>query len=257
MAKRSRRLKGNRVSLIDSLPVDRSRCRLGLVKPMRVRNGAESGWHERVRRPVRALLASLAAAVAALALAPTAPGAAPRVLAIEFENDVNPVTADYVVGELERAERERFDAVVILLDTPGGLDTSMRAVIKAELAAKVPVIVYVHPPGARAASAGAFLTMAAAVAAMAPQTNTGSSTPVNVSGEEIPDDLRDKIVNDAAAYIAELAEEHGRNGDAAEEFVREASNLGAREAARETVVDVVAPDLRALSEADDGRRTKQ
>jgi len=206
--------------------------------------------------PLRAFFALALPLSTALALLLAPPADAARVLAVEFENDINPVTQDYLIGAIERGERERFDAVVILLDTPGGLDTSMRAIIKAELAAEVPVIVYVHPPGARAASAGAFLTMAADVAAMALQTNIGSSTPVNVSGEEISDDLRDKIVNDAAAYIAELAEEHGRNAEAAEEFVREASNLGAREAARENVVDVVAPDLEALLESVDGRRTK-
>jgi membrane-bound serine protease (ClpP class) len=207
-------------------------------------------------RSLRAFFALALPLVTGLALVFPPSAAAARVLAVEFENDINPVTQDYLTGAIERAERERFDAVVVLLDTPGGLDSSMRAVIKAELAAKVPVIVYVHPPGAHAASAGAFLTMAADVAAMAPQTNIGSSTPVNVTGEEIPDDLRDKIVNDAAAYIAELAREHGRNAAAAEEFVREASNLGARQAAREKVVDVVAPDLASLLKTVDGRRTK-
>jgi membrane-bound serine protease (ClpP class) len=180
----------------------------------------------------------------------------PRVLAIEFENDVNPVTEDYVVGMLERAERERFSAAVILLDTPGGLSSSMRAIIKAELAAKVPVVVYVSPSGASADSAGAFLTLAADVAAMAPQTNIGSSTPVNVGGEDIGDDLRTKIVNDAAAYIRELAEEHGRNGDLAEDFVREGTNIGAREALDENVVDALAPDLPTLLEEIDGMRTE-
>ena len=106
----------------------------------------------------------------------------------------------------------------------------MREIIKAELAATIPVIVYVSPEGARADSAGAFLVMAADVAAMAPQTNIGSSTPVNVGGANIESDLRRKIVNDAAAYIRELAEEHGRNGDVAEDFVREGTNIGAREA---------------------------
>ena len=205
---------------------------------------------------MRAFFALATLVSTALALASPDSAGAARVLAVEFENDINPVTQDYLTGAIERAERERFDAVVILLDTPGGLDSSMRAVIKAELAAKVPVVVYVHPPGARAASAGAFIAMAADVAAMAPQTNIGSSTPVNVTGEEISDDLRDKVVNDAAAYISELADEHGRNAEAAEEFVREASNLGARAAARQKVVDVVAADLDELLETIDGRRTK-
>lgn len=182
--------------------------------------------------------------------------AGPRVLAAEFENDVNPVTQDYLIGAIERAQDENYDAVVLLVDTPGGLDSSMREIIKAELASEVPVILYVSPPGSRAASAGVFLAMAADVAAMAPQTNIGSSTPIAVSGEEIPEDLRRKVVNDAAAYIRELAEEHERNGDWAERAVRQASNIGAQEALRIGVVDAVAPDLPALLEEIDGTRTE-
>lgn len=195
------------------------------------------------------------ASVAAFATAGTG-GERPRVLAVEFENDVNPVTQDYLTGAIERAEKERYDAVVIVMDTPGGLDSSMREIIKAELASTVPVVVYVSPPGSRAASAGVFLAMAADVAAMAPQTNMGSSTPISVGGGEIPEDLRRKVVNDAAAYIRELAEEHGRNGDWAENAVRVASNLGAQDALDMNVVDVVAPDLPTLLERIDKTRTE-
>jgi membrane-bound serine protease (ClpP class) len=180
----------------------------------------------------------------------------PRVLAVELANDINPVTQDFVVDAIRRGEEEDLDAVVILLDTPGGLDSAMREIIKAELDATVPVVVYVSPPGSRAASAGAFITLAADVAAMAPATNIGSSTPVAVGGGEIPDDLRRKVVNDAAAYARELAETHGRNGDWAEDAVREASNLGAQEALEENVVDVVAPDLPTLLDEIDGTRTE-
>jgi membrane-bound serine protease (ClpP class) len=206
---------------------------------------------------VRAFFALLGVAAATLVLAGAA-GAQerPRVLAVEFENDINPVTQDFVTDAIDRGEADGYDAVVILLDTPGGLDSSMREIIKRELAATVPVVVYTYPPGARAASAGAFITMGADIAAMAPQTNIGSSTPVNVGGEDIPDDLRRKVINDAAAFIRELAEEHERNGDWAERFVRTGSNLGAREALEENVVDVVATDLPALLEEIDGRRTE-
>ena len=171
-------------------------------------------------------------------------------LAVVLENDINPVTQDYVIDAIERGEREGYDAVVIELDTPGGLDSSMREIIKKELAADVPVVVYVYPPGSRAASAGAFITLAADVAAMAPATNIGSSTPVAVGGGEIPADLRRKVINDAAAYARGLAETHGRNGDWAEQAVRSASNLGAQEALEENVVDVVAPDLPDAPERD-------
>jgi membrane-bound serine protease (ClpP class) len=200
--------------------------------------------------------ALLLAATLTLAGGAAAQETAPRVLAVELENDINPVTQEYVTDAIERGENEGYDAVVIELDTPGGLDSAMREIIKKELDADVPVVVYVYPPGSRAASAGAFITLAADVAAMAPATNIGSSTPVAVGGGEIPDDLRRKVINDAAAYARELAEIHGRNGDWAEQAVRSASNLGAQEALDENVVDVVAPDLPTLLNEIDGLRTE-
>jgi membrane-bound serine protease (ClpP class) len=205
---------------------------------------------------LRAFLVWFGALALTLAITATAAAQTPRVLAVEFENDVNPVTKDYVISAIDRGEEEGYAAVVILLDTPGGLDSSMRDIIKRELDATVPVVMYVYPSGARAASAGAFLVMAADVAAMAPQTNIGSSTPVNLGGEDIPEDLRNKIVNDAAAYIREIATEHGRNPDAAEEFVREGANMGATEALEQNVIDVVADDVPSLLEEIDGMRTK-
>ncbi|MEX2102948.1 MAG: nodulation protein NfeD [Gaiellaceae bacterium] len=206
---------------------------------------------------MRAFFALLGVVAATLTLAGMA-GAQerPRVLAVEFENDVNPVTQDYVTDAIDRAENEGYDAVVILLDTPGGLDTAMRAIVKRELEADLPVIVYVSPEGARAASAGLFLTMAADVAAMAPQTNIGSSTPISGSGEDIPGDLKRKVINDAVASIRALAVEHGRDPDWAEDAVREAANLPAREALDQNVVDIVSPDLATLLEEIDGRRTE-
>lgn len=180
----------------------------------------------------------------------------PRVLAVEFAASVNPVTKDFLVGAMERAEHERYDAVVLLVDTPGGLDSSMREIIKKQLAADVPVVLFVHPAGARAASAGVFLAMAADVAAMAPQTNIGSSTPISVTGQEIPEDARRKVVNDAAAYMRALAEEHGRNGDWAESAVRRGSNLPARAALERGAIDIVAADLPQLLRQIDGTKTK-
>ncbi len=202
------------------------------------------------------LAAALLGLAAGAAVAQTQSGERPRALAVEFENDVNPVTQDYLTDSIERAEEEGYDAVVLLTDTPGGLDSAMREIIKTMLASEVPVVLYVSPPGSRAASAGVFLAMAADVAAMAPQTNLGSSTPVAAGGGEIPSDLRKKVVNDAAAYIAELASEHGRNAEWAEDAVREAANLGAQEALRIDVVDFVAPTLPDLLDQIDGFETK-
>jgi membrane-bound serine protease (ClpP class) len=204
-------------------------------------------------RALRGLLAAFAAA----AIVPAAHAAAPpRVLAVEFDNDVNPVTADYVVGQIERANDKRYDAVVILLDTPGGLSESMKDIYEAELASKVPVVVYVYPEGARAASAGVWIGQAGDILAMAPQTNIGSSTPISVGGEDIQKDLRNKVVNDAAASLKALAGEHGRNVQWADDAVRKASNLTAREALRMNVIDVIARDLPTLLNKIDGRKTK-
>jgi membrane-bound serine protease (ClpP class) len=204
-------------------------------------------------RALRGVLAAFAAAIFVPAAYAANP---PRVLAVEFDNDVNPVTADYVVDEIKRANDERFDALVILLDTPGGLADAMKDIYEAELASKVPVIVYVSPNGARAASAGVWIGEAGDILAMAPQTNIGSSTPVSSSGGEIPSDLKRKVVNDAAKSLRAISEEHGRNGDWAEAAVRKADNLTAREALEMNVIDVIAPTLPALLNQVDGRTTK-
>ncbi len=179
----------------------------------------------------------------------------PRVLAVEFDNDVNPVTADYVIDQIERANEENYNAIVILLDTPGGLASSMKDIYEAELASKVPVIVYVSPEGARAASAGVWISQAADLLAMAPQTNIGSSTPVSVGGEDIQEDLRNKVVNDAAASLRALAREHGRNVKWVDAAVRRGANLSAREALQMNVIDVIAPDLPTLLNQVDGTET--
>jgi membrane-bound serine protease (ClpP class) len=141
------------------------------------------------------------------------------------------------------------------MDTPGGLASSMREIVKELLELEIPGIVYVSPPGSSADSAGAVIGEAADVLAMAPQTNIGSSTPISLGGEDISADLRRKIINDAEAYIRELALEHGRNGEAAARMVTKGENFGAREAKRLNVVDVVAPTLPALLNEIDGTKT--
>ena len=198
------------------------------------------------------------AVVVAISLAVVAPASAgaPRVLVAKLANDISPVSQDYLQDQVRRAETGGYDALVVELDTPGGLGTSMRAIVKTFLASPVPIVVYVSPAGASADSAGAVIGQAADVLAMAPQTNIGSSTPIATSGQDFSKDLRRKIVNDAAAYVAELAREHGRNAEAAEAMVRDAANYGAREAAARNVVDLVAPTLPALLDEIDGRVTQ-
>jgi membrane-bound serine protease (ClpP class) len=203
----------------------------------------------------RLLLAALA--VAAIA-APSALAAAPRVLVIHFGPDleINPVTQDWISSQLARAESGQYAAAVIELDTPGGLSTSMKKIYQRELAEKVPVIVYVAPSGARAASAGVWLSQAADVLAMSPISNIGSSTPIDSSGANISSDLRRKVINDAAASLKALALAHHRNTTWPVLAVTKASNLTAQEALRMNVVDTIAPSLPALLQQLAGYKTK-
>jgi membrane-bound serine protease (ClpP class) len=203
----------------------------------------------------RALLLALFLAAALAPGTGTAAAATPRVLAVHFVADVNPVTQEWLNDRIGQAERGHYDAVVILLDTPGGLSESMRKIVKRELAAKVPIVVYVAPPGARAASAGVWIGQAADILAMAPGTNIGSSTPINGNGQDIARDLRRKVVNDAAASLRSLAKSHGRNARWADRAVREASNLTEQEALQMNVIDLLAPSLPALLTRIDGRKT--
>jgi membrane-bound serine protease (ClpP class) len=204
---------------------------------------------------LRGALAASAAVAAVLLTGSAAQAATPRILAVEFDNDVNPVTQDYLTDEIARANKGQYDAVAILMDTPGGLSESMRKIVKAELASKVPVIVYVSPDGARAASAGVWIGQAADVLAMSPQTNIGSSTPISLGGENIQSDLRRKVVNDAAASLIALAASHHRNAVWAGQAVRKASNLPARTALRKNVIDTIAPTLPTLLNQIDGYKT--
>jgi membrane-bound serine protease (ClpP class) len=191
------------------------------------------------------------------ALVPHAAAAAspPRVLAIHYDEEVNPVTADWLNKQLDRAARDHYDAAVILLDTPGGLEESMRKIVQKQLAVPVPVVVYVSPNGARAASAGVWISQAADILAMAPQTNIGSSTPISSNGSDIQKDLRRKVVNDAAASLRGLARSHGRNAKWADAAVRRASNLSASEALKMNVIDLIAPTLPKLLDRIDGQKT--
>lgn len=206
---------------------------------------------------------ALVLALVALGLLVSAGGAAaggsqPRVLAITFGPDleINPVTQDYVTSELSRAADDHYDAAVILLDTPGGLSTSMKTIYQAELASKIPVIVYVSPEGSRAASAGVWVSQAADVLAMSPISNIGSSTPIDSSGQNLGSDLRRKVIHDAVASLTALAKANHRNAEWPARAVRVASNLTAQQALRMHVVDFIAPTLPALLKKLDGYHTK-
>lgn len=182
-----------------------------------------------------------------LFLFPTASGLAsetPRVVAVRVTGPINPVVAEFVSEQLAGVNRENADAFLLELDTPGGLDLAMRRIIKSMLGSDVPVIVFVSPSGARAASAGALITLAADFAAMAPGTNLGAAHPVAIGAQKAPDDvMMSKVVEDAAAYARSLAVRRGRNASWAEKMVRESVSIAADEARQYGVVDVVADNL--------------
>jgi membrane-bound serine protease (ClpP class) len=209
---------------------------------------------------VLVLIAGVLAAIGASSLVLPAPAAAspPRVLAIRFGPDleVNPVTKDYVDHQLDEAAAHNYDAAVIELDTPGGLSTSLRSIYQKELSLKIPVIVYVSPSGARAASAGVWIAEAADVLALSPISNIGSSTPIQSNGANIGSDLHRKVVNDAAASLRSLAAAHRRNTAWPALAVTKASNLTAQQALRLHVADAIAPTLPALLRRLDGYRTR-
>ena len=172
---------------------------------------------------------------------------------VPLEGAIGPASADFARRGIERAAKEGAELVVLRIDTPGGLDTSMRDIIKAILASPVPVAAYVAPGGARAASAGTFILYAAHIAAMAPGTNLGAASPVSIGGgmaqkdgKKEEDTMTRKVTNDAVAYIRGLAELRKRNADWAEKAVREGASLPAREALKLKVIDHVAADLPAL-----------
>ena len=169
-----------------------------------------------------------------------------------YEGVINPVSAEYINHLLTEAQQNGAGAVVLQLDTPGGLDTSMRLIVKDITSSRVPVIVYIAPSGGRAASAGVFILYASHIAAMAPGTNVGAAHPVAMGGE-MDAVMKEKVENDAAAYIKSIAEQHGRNARWAEDAVRKSVSVTEKEALSLKVIDLIAEDVPSLLAAVDGR----
>jgi membrane-bound serine protease (ClpP class) len=217
------------------------------------------------------------------------PAAEPLIVRINVDGAINPVTAAYIEDQIEQANADSAELLVLTLDTPGGLMESTRQIVKAELASRIPVAVYVYPQGGRAASAGVFITMAAHIAAMAPGTNIGAAHPVNVGGGGFPgqekkegegnksgengeegeeakdgegeakpakesddDVMAQKVLNDTVAFVRTIAEKNGRNADWAERAVRESISSTENEALEAGVIDLIAEDLDDLLEKIEG-----
>ncbi len=183
-------------------------------------------------------------------------GAAGEILRLSLDGSINPASRDMVLRAVRRAEEQAAEILLIELNTPGGLEESMRDIVAAELSSAVPIVVFVSPSGARAASAGVFLTLAADIAAMAPGTNIGAAHPVNLIGGDTTEEGQstsiDKAANDAAAFARSIAEQRNRNTDWAEAAVLHSSALSAVEALEQGVIDVIADDTHSLLETLDG-----
>ncbi|MDH5683283.1 MAG: nodulation protein NfeD, partial [candidate division WOR-3 bacterium] len=179
-----------------------------------------------------------------------------EVWVLRFSGPIGPVSAKYITNGVEKANDAKAECLILEMDTPGGLDESMREIIQAILQSAIPVITYVYPSGARAASAGVFITLASHVAAMAPGTNIGAAHPVAMGGKEMDEEMKEKVTNDAAAYIKSIAEKRQRNMKWAEDAVRKSVSATEKEALKLRVIDLVAGSLEELIEKLDKRKVK-
>jgi len=176
-------------------------------------------------------------------------------IVLKVDGVINPVAAEYIINGIKEASISNAEILIIQLDTPGGLDTSMRMIIKEMMASSVPIVVYVSPSGSRAASAGAFITIAAHIAAMSPGTNIGAAHPVNMGGK-MDREMSKKVENDAAAYIISLAKKKGRNEAWAEKAVRKSVSISEDEAKKENVIDIVTENIDLLLKEINGRKVE-
>jgi membrane-bound serine protease (ClpP class) len=175
---------------------------------------------------------------------------------INFKEIVHRASADYLIRAIEYSEQNKAQCLIVKLDTPGGELMATREMVQALLNSRVPVVVYVHPAGAQAGSAGVFITLAAHIAAMTPGTNIGAATPISGSGEDIPGDRRQKVINDTVAFARTIAKQRNRNEDWAAQAVKQAASVPDSEALQKRVVDLIAPDVSNLLEQINGRKVR-
>ncbi|MCS7170690.1 MAG: nodulation protein NfeD [Aquificaceae bacterium] len=180
-----------------------------------------------------------------------------KVFLSQWKEAVTPLMVDYVKRSLQKAEREGGTLFLLEINTPGGLESSMREVIQEFQKTPLPVVVYVHPPGGRAASAGAIITVSADVAVMAPGTNIGAATPVQMTGEKMDEAMKEKVMQDMLAFARSIAKEKGRNAEVIEKMVKEALSLTPEEALKEKVIDLIATDRLDLLKKLDGMKVKK
>jgi membrane-bound serine protease (ClpP class) len=209
------------------------------------------------RQMLNRISAAVGAALLFLLAWPDAKAAAPTIVQVEFDDVVHPISADFVKAGLAHAREIEATAVIIRLNTPGGLADSMREIVEAILASPVPVIVWVGPSGSRAASAGLFILLAADAATMAPGTNTGAAHPVSITGTPIDNAIETKIVNDAAAFLRSYSAKRGRNAALAEQAVTESRSFTDQEAFDNHLIDAVTKDIPELLSLFDGKELKR
>ncbi|MCX7760012.1 MAG: nodulation protein NfeD [Hydrogenothermaceae bacterium] len=180
-----------------------------------------------------------------------------EIILANWNDAITPVAADYIKRVVDTAEKKRACVVILTLDTPGGLDTAMRDIIKSISNTPIPFVVYVYPKGARAASAGAIITVASDVAVMSPMSNIGSASPVSMEGRDIEETMKKKVINDMVAFVKSVALEKGRNPEVIEKMITESINLTAKEAVDKKVVDFIAMDINDLIDKLEGRKVKK
>jgi membrane-bound serine protease (ClpP class) len=180
-----------------------------------------------------------------------------KVYYAKWEDAVSPIMVEYIKRNLAKAEKEGADVFILELNTPGGLETSMRQVVQEFQRTPIPVVVYVYPPGGRAASAGAIITAAADVAVMAPGTNIGAAHPVQATGERMDETVKEKVVQDMLAFVRSIAKEKGRNPSVLERMVKESISLTPDEALKEGIIDLIASSRQELLEKLNGRKVKK
>jgi membrane-bound serine protease (ClpP class) len=180
-----------------------------------------------------------------------------KVYYAKWEDAVSPIMVEYIKRSLAKAEKEGASVFILELNTPGGLETSMRQVVQEFQRTPIPVVVYVYPPGGRAASAGAIITAAADIAVMAPGTNIGAAHPVQATGEKMEEAMKEKVMQDMLAFVRSIAKEKGRNPSVLEKMVKESISLTPDEALKEGVIDLIASNRQELLEKLDGRKVKK